>query len=303
MEEKKRLKKYKREKGAFSGMQIQPRDIEIVKSLAEYRFLNTQQIIALYGGQEGEGERNIKRRLQKLFHNGFVDRLGPYPSYPKPQGHMVYGLANRGADFLADQFSDFERTKVDWLTKNKETSQRYIDHRLMISNFRVVLNLALRQHEGVSLFRWWQGKALKDHVIVGDKKVPRVPIVPDGLFTLEDAHKAMDFFVEADQSTMDLKRMFWKIRGYWEWYRQWDKKDGKPYNQKLDVGPFRVLVLCKGEDRKENLRYIAREADPQRVGLSMFYFACEKNFDLEDPLAILKPIWQTPDNEYHSLLE
>jgi hypothetical protein len=300
MGEKKRLKKYKREKGAFSKMQIQRRDIEILRSLADYRFLTSEQIVALYG----ESERNIKLRLQKLYHNCFLDRLGHYPSYPKPQGHMVYGIANRGADLLSEYFPDFERTTVDWLTKNKETSRPYISHRLMISNFRVILNLALKQHEGISLFRWWQGKVLKDHVIIDGKKVPKVPIVPDGLFTLEDAHKAMDFFVEADQSTMDLKRMFWKIRAYWEWYCHWDKRNGEPYNQKLDVGPFRVLMLCKSEDRKENLRYIAREADPKGIGLSMFYFASEKNLDLLDPLTILKPIWQTPKgDEYHSILE
>jgi hypothetical protein len=300
MEQKSRLRKFKREKDAFSGMQIQPRDIEILKDLADYRFLNTEQIIALHG----ESHRNIKLRLQKLFHNGFVDRVGQHPSYPRPQGHMVYGLSNRAANLLAEHFPDFERKNIDWLTKNKETSQKYIAHRLMISNFRVVLNLALRQHEGVSLFRWWQGKVLKDYVIVHDKKIRKVPIVPDGLFTLEDANNAMDFFVEADQSTMDLKRMFWKMRAYWEWYCRWDKRNGEPYNQKLDVGPFRVLMLCKTEDRKENLQYIAREADPKGIGLSMFYFASEKNFDLGDPSTILKPIWQTPINEsYHSLLE
>ncbi|MFH0931212.1 MAG: replication-relaxation family protein, partial [Candidatus Zixiibacteriota bacterium] len=260
MEEKKRLKKYKREKNAFSGMQIQRRDLEILKSLAGYRFLNTPQIIALHPG----GERNIQRRLQKLFHEGFIDRPPRQLSYLKPQGYMIYGIGNRGVDLLSENFPDLKRTKVDWQTKNKEVKQRYIDHTLMISNFRVVLNLALRNEKHTRLVSWQQGRDLRDYVRIDDR---RIALVPDAFFTLEDSEDKMYFFLEADRSTMTRGRFLRKMKVYWEWW----KKGG--HEEKLGIKSFRVLNLCEGEARKKNLRQISREADDRKTGSLMFWFA------------------------------
>lgn len=295
MEEKVRLKKFKRQRTAFRP-EIQPRDLEILKTLADYRFLNTVHIMALHPG----GQRNLQRRLQKLYHAGYIDRPPRQLSYNKPLGHMVYGLGNKGADLLAESDPDFERKKIDWTTKNRGAGNWYINHALMISNFRTVLTLALKNHKEANLFRWWQGQKLKDYVNVDGKKIA---IMPDALFTLEDAHNAMDFFLEADRSTMDTKRILYKMKRYWEWYLQWDKKDGKRYNEKLDVGPFRVLILCKTEERKESLRRKAKEVDEQGTGLRMFYFVSENEISLSDPERILQSIWQTPNDEYHALFE
>jgi hypothetical protein len=236
MEEKKRLRKFKRERAAFSAMQIQPRDLEILKSLADYRFLTTPHILALHPG----GERNMQRRLQKLFHEGFVDRPPRQLSWHRPQGDMVYALGNRGADLLAERLN-LQRGKVDWTTKNREARERYINHSLMVANFRTVLTLALRDNQKARLAAWQQGKELKDYVKLDSRKVP---VVPDAFFTLEDPQARMHFFLEADQSTMTRARFLKKMMAYWQWW-----KEGRQ-GEKFGIKAFRILTLCKSEARR-----------------------------------------------------
>jgi len=290
MEEKKRLKKFRREKSAFPALQIQERDVQILNSLADYRFLTTSHILALHSG----GERNLQRRLQKLFHAGFIDRPPRQISYHRPQGDMVYALGNRGVDLLAERLN-MERGKVNWTTKNREAKDRYIQHALMISNFRTVLTLALNNPlEGV-IKDWRQSRELKDYVRIDQQKVA---IVPDAFFTVEDAKSRMHFFLEADQSTMTRGRFLKKMKAYWNWW-----KEGG-HQKKLGIKSFRVLVLCKSEKRKESLRRITKEADDKKQGSLMFWFVSEDKFALAEPESVLRSIWQTPkDDAWHSLLE
>jgi hypothetical protein len=290
MEEKKRLRRYRREKGAFPNFVLQPRDIDILKSLTDYRFLTTPQILALHPG----GERNLQRRLQKLFHNGFVHRPPQQLSYVRPQGHMIYALGDRGADLLAEQVG-FERGKIDWGTKNREVKERYILHTLMISQVRAVLTLALNNHSQAILSKWLQGAELKDYVEVDGKNIP---LVPDAFFTIEDAQSMMHFFLEADRSTMTTQRFLRKMKSYWEWW-----KEGG-HSEKYGIKAFRVLTIVKTQKRKESLREIAKKADDSEKGSMMFWFASEEDYTLEKPETLLSFIWQTPkDDAWHSILE
>jgi len=291
MEQKNRLKKFIREKNIVLPMHVQSRDIEILKSLGDHRFLNSQHILALHPG----GPRNILRRLQKLFKNGYIERPRQQASYTGPQGYMVHAIGNKGIDLLSENFPDFKRTKVDWLTKNKELKERYINHTLMISNFRVILNLALKNHSEATLTHWQQDRGLRDYVKLDGQ---RVALVPDAFFTIEDHDDSMYFFLEADQSTMTRGRFLKKMKKYWHWW----KTEG--YQEKFGIENFRVLTLCKSEGRKESLRRITKNADDQKKGSLMFWFCTEKGFDLSDPGSILNPIWQTPKNDdFHRLLE
>ena len=267
---------------------LQTRDIEILTLLAEYRFLTTYQILAL----QPRGIRNLRRRLQYMFHAGLVDRPTKQHDFLKPPGPMVYALGNKGADVLAETL-EVDRGKVNWQTKNREVGLHYIDHTLMVSNFRATLTLALKPLQEANLISWGQGPELKVTALVDGQ---RVAIVPDGFFTVQ-GKGPLHYFLEADRSTMTSKRFLRKMRAYWRWW-----KDGGHQN-KFGISRFRVLTLTISEKRKENLRKLATRADDRQQGSPMFLFACEKNFRLEQPEAILQAIWQTPvDDKWHSIL-
>ena len=72
--------------------QLQPQDMEILAHLAEHRFLDTYQIHAL----QPRSLRNLRLRLQYLFHDGLVDRPPRQHNMLLPQTPMVYALGKRG---------------------------------------------------------------------------------------------------------------------------------------------------------------------------------------------------------------
>ena len=261
---------------------VQERDVELLQLLADYRFLDTYQIASL----QPRGMRNLRRRLQYLFHAGLVDRPPRQHDFLKPPMPLVYGLANKGADALA-QVLEVDRGKIDWQTKNREAGLPYIDHTLMIANFRATLSLAMQSLDHSRLLSWKQGPDLKANVKVRGRTVA---VVPDGFFALESKGHLQHFLLEADRSTMTTMRYFRKLRAYWLWW----KAGG--HRRKFGIPRFRVLTVTTSEKRKENLRRLATDADDGRRGSPMFLFACNKSFSLGDPQTILEPIWQSPAN-------
>jgi len=108
----------------------------------------------------------------------------------------------------------------------------------------------------------------------------------------------LHFFLEANRSTMESERFLKKMRAYWQWWQE------EGHKKKFNISVFRVLTITISEERKENLRKITKKADERERGSEMFLFACQKDYNLEEPESILKPIWQSPrDDTRHYLLE
>jgi len=296
-----RIPKFKRKPEQLGAVRLQERDIRIIKLVHDYRFLNSDQIKLL---TDGSG-RGISRRLQKLFHHGFLDRppsqlAAALAGTPK----MVYALGDKGADLLAEK-SGMDRGKIKWREKNRDVKDRHIQHTLMISDFRTCLELALRNSADVNLLFWEREsrEQLRDRAYVRDSRGRRrqIPIVPDGFFGMKDTKPKphMYFFLEADQSTMTNGRFLNKMRGYWRWYKE--GRHAKKFGIKKG---FRVLTITKTEQRKENLRRITKSADDAQTGSFMFWFTSQQKYSVQEPQTILMPIWQTPkDDSWHSILE
>lgn len=271
-------------------LRLQPRDIEIMKLVNEYRFLTSRQIQLLVLGSD----QVILRRLQKLFHNNYLDRLQT-SIYEK----AIYALGNNGADIVAEH-TGVDRGKIDWAKKNREVRNPYINHTLMVSNFKIAVQLALDESPGAALFKWVpECDDLKERVIVSDNnRKLKLFFFPDSWFVIEHQGKYLSFFLEADQSTMTNERFFNKMKAYWAFYRQ-----GK-HKEKFGINSFRVLTITKSDSRAENLRQTTKKADDNEAGSPMFWFTSEKHYNPEDPGSILGKIWKTPKNDdLHSLLE
>jgi len=297
-----RLKKYAREKSKAPAMVLQKRDLKILELVYEYRFLKSNQIAALVqkDGFQLKTNQVILRRLQKMYHNGLLARPRDQVRYDLMGSEkMIYALANGGADVLSETIG-IDRGKINWTKKNREVKRYYLQHALMVSEFRAALTLAILDRRDVEILFWRQGDEIRDKVVVEDdegKKI-RYPIWPDGFFGLQTPKGKLYFFLEADRSTMTNKRILRKMRGYWTYWKE------KRHTKKYDIRKFRVLTITRSEARKENLRKVGKEADGRKRGSTMFMFACEKGYDLEEPQDILKAIWQTPaGEEWQSLLD
>jgi Replication-relaxation len=297
MEKRKHLPRFKRINRSGLAFRLQERDLEIIKLVYAYRLLTSRLIQLLASGSP----QGILRRLQLLFHHGYLERISTWQP-----GSLVYALGNKGADVLAANFG-IDRGAVDWRKKNKEISNYFVYHSLMISSFRATLELASRARGELKLLNWTGEGGVRENVYVdvlirpGQGKRERIPLVPDGFFSLEDPGDPayqLDFFLEADRSTMTNERFLNKMRAYWCYWKE--IKNGRRKGPEA----FRVLTITKSEARKENLRRITRAADDYKSGSVMFWFASEENYRPDDPEMILKPIWQTPrDDARHHLLE
>jgi DNA-binding HxlR family transcriptional regulator len=277
-----RYKKFERSETS-PKFRISELDFKILRDLADYRVLDTRHILALHSEAY---PRTIQRRLQLLFQAGFLERP-VYQSQYKTPSHIVYTLSRKGAQLL---FPDDERA-AKW---SKQLKPLFLWHSLMVSDFRVILTLALKGKKESKLAKW-QEDDLTDNVYLEGE---RLPISPDAFFTIEDKNDLLHFFLEIDRSTMEGKRFLKKMKAYWQWWKEEGHKD------RFNISVFRVLTVAVSEERKENLRRITKLADDNRQGSEMFLFACQKDYGLEKPESILKPIWQSPkDDNLHHLLE
>jgi len=248
-----------------------------LKDLAAYRFLDTRQIIELHPDIT---VRTIRSRLQLLFHAGYVERpVGQASYYEHP--HIVYSLAKKGAALVSPNDGLPLPPK-----STRELGVSFMRHSLMISNFAAVLKLAL-QNAGAELVVWRELGAIDAVHCEGE----RLPIAPDAFFTIKDKSDFLYFFLEIDRSTMVSEKVLRKYKGYWNWWIQGGQKE------KLGINKFRVLTVCISQERADNLRQITKKADDRQLGSNIFWFACEKLYDLKNPESILTPIWKTPKNE------
>src|SRR4051812_30413999 len=95
-----RLHRFKRIPSVAS-LKLTERDQEIIKLVHQHRFLRSSNIIALIGGSS----QQILRRLQLLFHYGFLERPRAQLDYYHQGGSrpIVYGLGNKGGSYLTQE--------------------------------------------------------------------------------------------------------------------------------------------------------------------------------------------------------
>ena len=204
------------------AFRLTDRDRELLKCIYDYRFITAEMLqdlappVALTQRQQeaverliaarrarlgarGSAERpstsakrEIQRRLQVMYHHGYVQRLKLSDRDP-----IVYALGNKGADELTLYFG-IDRQKIDWTSKNRETGERYMQHGLMVSRFRHALTLALRDVPSATLTFWEPGGAFKATVeyqeAIAGRDGTRTQtvsgaVIPDAFFALTDGAK------------------------------------------------------------------------------------------------------------------
>ncbi|MDO8728902.1 MAG: replication-relaxation family protein [bacterium] len=269
-------------------LQIQPRDIALLRDVWEFRFLNTEQILGLHDGSR----RNLRGRLNLLFQHGYLDRPTVQKSARLATSHIVYSLGRKGAEVLAKNAE--EREGIFRRVRENVHTLPLIAHSLMISQFRVCLMLALKPHGDIKLTRWVQGNDLKSAL---SRRGANPPLVADAFFVLETPTHKYPCFLEADRATMTQERFVSKLKMYWRHNREESFKDT------LGVSHFRVLTITPHEKRAENLCHAAKDADDRREGSLMYLFISETRYNVETPEALLKAVWQSPkDDEPHAIV-
>jgi DNA-binding Lrp family transcriptional regulator len=192
-------------------MELTPRDVEILRLLHRHRFLRSNHIAALLG----DSRQQLLRRLQKLYHHGYVERPLCQLDYFQRGGSlaMVYGLGNRGAAFLL-RTENSTPVRLDWNARNRSATRLFLDHSLMISEILVALETACRARGDVRL----RHAEELEHSAHGDaarwsitaRGAEHITVIPDAVFALErtQADGSTDsvlYCLEADRGTMPVQ--------------------------------------------------------------------------------------------------
>ena len=249
------LPRFHRAKGSHRPpLALQSRDLELLQTAHDYRLIMTPQYLRLFSDESRVG---IYRRLQKLFHHGYLDRIGENPNAP-----LVYALGKRGAEVLE-------------VPHRKNVGDRYLAHQLMIGDFRIAVALAARESA----------------IEVSWRRVPDgQPIRPDGFFglrfpTLPEGRNCTFFFLEADRSTMPRERFLAKLHAYQAWHA------AGGHTAALGIKSFRVLTVTKSVERMRGLLTAAAEDGHLAPRHAAYWFASDSAG--EGALGALGPIWHT----------
>lgn len=208
-----RLPRFKRS-DKIASFSLTDRDREILKHVHHHRFLRSDHLCALLPGSH----QQLLRRLQLLYHHGFLERPRCQIDYYKTGSRrMAYGIGNKGAAVLKRELGlPFHR--LEWGQKNR-VGRIFLDHALLVSDVMVAFEVACRNRHDVRLiepddvkfspaatrnrepFQW------KVDIASGIK----CGVIPDRVFGLEftdrNGRQILHwFFLEADRGTMPVTR-------------------------------------------------------------------------------------------------
>jgi hypothetical protein len=255
----------------------------------------------------GGSPQGVVRRLQLLFHHGYLERPRAQLKFVAGGGSqaIAYGLGRKGAELLRRELNMPAEAGYDEEQRNA-VGGMFFDHTLLVSSIMVALELASRKR-GVRLlhedelalpvkkrpFQWWVKLA-------GNTKLG---VIPDAVFALEYAGadgqtQRAHFFLEADRGTMPVVRknlnqtsFFRKLLAY---EATWTNK---AHQRHLGIQSFRVLTVTTIPDRVQSLLNACSQLER---GHGLFLFADTSILERD----LFSTVWRNGKNgEFSPLLD
>jgi len=242
----------------FRPIQLTERDKQIVRQVHRHRFLRSSHITALVGGSA----QQTLRRLQLLFHHGYLERPRAQIDYYHRLGSrpLVYGIGGKGAALLRRELA---ASPADWQTKNRAVGRVFLEHALLSADVMVAIELACRRGHARLLSADELPQAMRSNepiqwsVITANRT--KLGIVPDHVVGLEfpdqpEARRRAFYFLEADRATMPVMRQnlsqssfYRKLLAYEATWTQNIHRD------RLGLRRFRVLTVTSSAARVKHL--------------------------------------------------
>ncbi|HUW22388.1 MAG TPA: replication-relaxation family protein [Candidatus Bathyarchaeia archaeon] len=288
------------------NIRIGQREIAVLKSLAEYRFLTADQIRRLHFPKGSQSYCN--ERLRGLFHKPccFVDRHPLPHEWGRGSPKLAYSLTKRGYKRLNEAGIGAWATDQS-VYKLKTSTPLYKKHEIAVNEFRIACELAVEKN-GWEIEEWVTEVEFKSPSLLKEMKVfdpewgRNLPVAPDGFFSLyfpkED--KTTLFFLELDRGTMESARFRRKkIRGYHLFAEKW--QEIKRFRKYKDLSiAFRVLTVVDGGlQRAWNLKTKCAEKEfeseerERKLAKSWIYYFTTLD-EITPETVFTKPIWLIP---------
>lgn len=295
-----RLPRFKRSL-AVIPIRLTERDHEILRLVRRHRFLLSDHITALAPGSR----QQILRRLQRLFHHGYLDRPRSQLEYFHQGGSqaIVYGLDRKGAKLLASDSAQ-GCPRYDSKHPTQSVKQVYLQHSLLVSAIMVALEKScahsgrarlIREEELAARinirepFRWTVSMHSR-----------RLGLRPDNVFGLEhtQTNERWYYFLEADRATMPIVRRTLtqssfqrKLLAYEATWRQ------DIHRTRFGFHRFRVLTVTSNVER---LRHLIETSSKSRRAQGIFLFADFPSLQRHHDLLTMP--WQSARHSVETLI-
>lgn len=283
------------------AFRITARDVAILRAVARFRFLSSDQIARLIDGSPAA----LLVRLKLLFYHAYLDRPRHQHAqlavfFDEGNRPLVYGLARRGAQLLAECGMAID-AKLDWTTKNARATVSFLAHTLETADAMIGIDhacaaaghIALIDHHELMPSFPAATRALRDPFrcrvtvrIPGQALPLAIAVVPDRLFSLAYANGTRhNFALELDRGTMDVKakRLVGKssfrrkLIGYVQAWRE------RQHTTAWGFHSFRVLTITTSEKRITHMRAAQREVT-QDTASGLFLYATAERLAAHGPL-------------------
>jgi DNA-binding Lrp family transcriptional regulator len=290
---------------SFTPMELTARDADILRAVNRHRFLRSHQIADLVGGSR----QQVLRRLQKLYHHGYIERPTCQLDYYQQAGSrsIAYGLASRGAALLR-RVDDIPFSRMDWTARNHAIKRLFLEHALMVSDIMVALEIACRKCDDVRLLiedeiplpAATRSQRAPFHWTVLASGQEKLGVIPDRVFALAFSAKSERVlcFLEADRGTMPVGRATFaassfvrKLRAYEATWTQ------GVHRSRFGFSRVRVLTVTTSTARLENLT--AATTDLER-GKGLFLFT--DTDAVASAMDLLALSWRKSDGSTETLL-
>jgi hypothetical protein len=242
-------------------LRIDDRKLDVFEWLKVYELLTTHQVALLDGGSK----QWMSRILHSMELAGHILRpYGQRQSFSDKLEPWIYGLANKGADILAEK-RGIERGKIDWNKKNRVAKGNY-KHKILLNELRIRLEIDTRaRHEityawGAPLVAQFRTPIKTWSVpVIDEKKEYTDGVSPDEFGRLifhnePKPHNFATFFIEADRATepddSDTARETYPARKMLAYYFTYVLGI---HTKLFGFKEFRVWFLTTSSKRVENL--------------------------------------------------
>lgn len=265
-------------------------EIDILKTVYRYRFVSTQHLLAITPFNHVQ---SLNLSLRKLYDAKYLDRpINQVLEWRQGKGQkpMVYGLGNKGAEFLNSEFGWYVPEAGYQTEKNRRVKPLFIQHTLEVADVMIAIEKQCRDSDRLRFIpldviiatspegiqrRKFYSKWPTEVYWNGTRKT--VNIIPDYIFGIEFLDKSEGknkayFFLEADRGTMPLTRkdinstsILRKFLSYEDTYL--NNLQTKYFN----IKKFRVLTVTTSKDRVANMIEVcAQTMKKTPVGLMLF---------------------------------
>ena len=234
------------------GVELQERDIALLRGLFECRVMTADHISVLHFQEKRE---YTKKRLQKLKAAGLVAERTRHVAAP-----AVHFLTRKAFQLLNQHghLSDYPPLSVSSFENRANVSGRTITHELEIMDVKAAFHRALSQSPTFSILEFSTWPQLIQFKIPHPVRGGDMLVKPDGFIRIHETEEGAngfvhDCFLELDRSSKDQVRLTNQAAYYLHYYKSggFAERNGGARSEFKEY-QFRVLMVLKTAERRNN---------------------------------------------------